>query len=119
MPINVSEALDTDTAEVITVIRDGGAGNYDDGVYVKGGTTTFKTLASVQQPTPRQLETLPEGERDKNPRMFISKKPLKTTSDRDGTIADIVIYKGDRFKLIDSGDWSAYGHTIAFGVREQ
>jgi len=119
MVINVSEALDTDTAEIITVERDNGTGEYIDGLYVKGGKTTFKTLASVQQPTPRQLETLPEGDRDKNTRLFISKKPLRTTSDRDGFIADVVIHKGQRFKLIDTGDWSSYGHTKAFGVREQ
>lgn len=119
MVINVSEALDSDTAEIITVIRDSGAGSYIDGLYVKGETTTFKTFASVQQPTPRQLEMLPEGERDKNPLLFISKKPLRTTSDRDNVIADIVLYKGNRFKIVSVGDWSSYGHTMGFGVREQ
>ncbi len=119
MVINVSAALDKDTAEIITVQRDSGTGEFIEGLYVKGATTTFKTFASVQQPTPQQLETLPEGERDKNPRLFISKKPLKTVSDRDNTIADIVIYKGERFKIIQLGDWSSYGHTMAYGVRDQ
>lgn len=119
MVINVSEAINTDTAEIITVERDGGTGDFVDGLFVKGGITTFKTLASVQQPTPKQLQILPEGERDKNPRLFISRKPLRTTSDRDGTIADIVIYKGIRFKIIMPADWESYGHTMAFGVRIQ
>ncbi len=118
MPINVSEALDMDTAEIMTVERTS-IGSYVDGLYVKGSTSTFKTLASSQQPTPRQIETLPEGERDKNPRLFISKKPLRTLSDRDGTPADIVIYKSVRYKIIMLGDWSSYGHTYAFGVRDQ
>lgn len=75
MPINVSEALDSDTAERIIVERDTGTGVYVDGIYVNAPIRTFKTLASVQQPTPKQLETLPQGERDKNPMLFISKKP--------------------------------------------
>ena len=119
MVINVSAALDSDTAEIITVERDGGEGGYVDGLYVKGATTTFKTFASVQQPTPRQLEMLREGERDKNPLLFISKKLLRTTSDRDNIIADIVLYKGNRYKIVSLGDWSSYGHTMGFGVREQ
>ena len=118
MPINVSEALDSDTAERITVTRTV-PGAYVDGVYVKGSTSTFKTLASVQQPTLQQLQILPEGERDKNPRLFISKKPLRGTSDRDGIIADVILFKGMNFKIIDLGDWSSYGHTMAFGVRVQ
>lgn len=119
MPINVSEALDTDTAEIITVTRDDGDSDFVDGLFVKGGVTIFKTLASVQQPTPKDLQILPEGERDKNPRMFISKKPLRTTNDKDGTIADIVTFKGVNFKIIMVADWESYGHTIAFGVRDQ
>ena len=118
MPINVSEALDMDTAEIILIERTR-EGEYVDGIYVKGTPLNFKALASVQQPTPKQLEILPEGERDSDAKLFISNKPLRTTSDRDGTIADIVIYKGDRYKLIRAGDWSSYGHTQAFGVRDQ
>ncbi len=118
MPINVSEAIDFDTAERITVER-AAIGGYVDGIYVKGVPTTFKALASVQQPTPKQLEMLKEGERDKNPRLFISNKPLRTTSDRDETIADIVIYKSKRYKIVALGDWSSFGHTMGFGVRDQ
>lgn len=118
MPINVSEAIDSDTAEKITVERSTGD-DFVDGLFVKGTTTTFNTLASVQQPTPKQLEILPEGERSKNPRLFISKKALRTTNDKDQIIADIVIFKGQRFKIIATGNWESYGHTMAFGVRDQ
>ena len=118
MPVNVSEALDTDTAEIVTVERTSG-GAYVDGLYQKGTISTFKTICSVQQPSPDELQNLPEGERDKDVRKFISKKPLFTTKDRDGTIADTVLYKGFRYKLISSGDWNAYGHTTSFGARDQ
>lgn len=118
MPINVSEALDVDTSEIVTVERSSG-GSYVNGIYQKGATATFKTVCSVQQPSPDELQNLPEGERDKDIRKFISKKSVRTASDRDGLIADTIIYKGVRYKLISAGDWNAYGHTTSFGARDQ
>jgi len=117
MVINVSEALDTDTSQIVTVIRTA-AGSYVDGLYVKGSTSTFKTLASVQQPTPIQMEILPEGEKDKDVKLFICKKPVNTTNDEEGLIADILIYKGKHYKVVRSADWDDYGHTPAMGVRD-
>lgn len=117
MTINVSEALDVDTAEKIIVERR--TGGFVNGVYIKNAPTIFTALASVQQPTPQQLQILSEGERDSNPRLFICTKVLRTTNDKDGTIADIVIYKNIRYKIINIGDWSSYGHTMAFGVRDE
>lgn len=118
MPITVSEALDSDTAEIITVERTSGGG-YVDGIYQKGVVSTFKTICSVQQATPEELQNLPEGERNKDVRKFISKKAIRTASDRDGLIADVVLYKGFRFKIISAGDWDSYGHTTSFGARDQ
>lgn len=118
MTINVSAALDIDTSEIVTVERTSGGG-YVDGIYQKGIVSTFKTVCSVQQPTPEELQNLPEGERNKDVRKFISKKVVRTASDRDGLIADIILYKGFRFKIINAGDWDSYGHTTSFGARDQ
>ena len=117
MPINVSEALDSDTAEIVTVERRG-TGTWVDGKYIKGDATTFKTVCSVQQPTPEEIQNLPEGERGKDIRKFITKKPVRTTQDKDADIADRIYYKGIWYKLVDAGDWNAYGHTTAFGARD-
>ena len=117
MPINVSEAICSDTAEKITVVRTL-VGGYVGGIYVAGSTHTFKTLCSVQQPTPQQLQTLPEGERSVNNKLFISKKLLRTTQDKDNLIADVVIYKGIRYKITSPADWDSYGYTGAIGVRD-
>lgn len=118
MVINVSEALDTDTAKPTTVERTS-PGAYVDGIYQAGSTSTFKALISTQQPSPKQLEVLPEGERSKDVKLFISNKPLQTTDDKDQLLADVVISKGKRYKLIQAGDWNDYGHTTAMGVREE
>lgn len=116
MPINVSEAICADTAEIVTVIRYSG-GLYVDGVWIPGTMFTFKTLCSVQQPTPSQLQMMPEAERDKDIRLFISKKPIYTTRDRINGEADKISYKGSEYKLIDSADWDSYGHTTAMGAK--
>ncbi len=118
MPIDVSEAIDSDTAEKITVERSS-PGTYPDGLYAAGPTSTFKALASVQQPTPRDLQNLPEGERVKNPKMFICTKKLQTASEDDSTLADVLTFKGVRFKVIMLADWLSYGHNTAFAVKEQ
>ena len=118
MPINVSQGINSDTGQIIVVERIA-AGSYVDGLYVDGATSTFKTFASVQQPTPKELQKLKEGERDKDVRKFISKKILRTTQDRDNLPAHVVQYKGNRYKIVMAGDWDVYGHTTAFGVRVQ
>lgn len=118
MPINVSEALDSDTGVILTVKRTS-AGSYVDGIYVPGAESNFKSVISPQQPTPKQLLVLPEGQRDKDIMMFISKKPLRTLSDRDGTPADIVVFKGREYEIIQLADWETFGHTIGYGVRTQ
>jgi len=118
MPINVSEALDSDTGIILTVERTSGSG-YVDGLYVKGTTSLFKTIGSPQQPSPQDLQTLAEGERDKDIFKFITKKVIRTASDGTGTDADVVIFKGKRFKIIAVQDWDTFGHTISFGAKEQ
>jgi len=64
------------------------------------------------------MEVLPEGEKDKDTKLFISKKPILTTNDEAGLIADVVIYKSQRYKVVTSGDWDDYGHTMAMGVKD-
>jgi hypothetical protein len=115
MPINVSEAIDLDTGEIVTVTRTS-SGSYVDGLWVPGSTSTFKTLCSVQQPTPQELKVVPEGETNKDIRKFISKKPLRTTNDKTGEIADIVSYKGKQFRMMWEGDWNAFGHSTMLGA---
>lgn len=117
MTINVSEALDSDTCLVLTVERTA-SGSYVDGKYVPGATSTFKSLISPQQPTPKQLEVLPEGERDKDVMLFISKKKLRTIDDKNNILPDRVLFDGAKYKIIQLADWGTFGHYPAFGTRE-
>lgn len=117
MPINVSEALDSDTCIKVQVERTT-PGNYVDGIYVSGTTSIFNTLVSPQQPSPKQLEVLPEGERDKDVMLFISKRPLRTVDNDKGTPPDVVLFNNHRYKIIQLAEWSTFGHTPAYGVKD-
>jgi hypothetical protein len=118
MTIRVDEALDADTSEIVVVFRTS-PGAYVSGIYQPSIVDTFKTLCSVQQPTPEDLQILSMGERDKDIRKFICKKSVRTTDDKDGTIADVIRYKGKDYKVIQASDWDVYGYTRAFGARKQ
>lgn len=117
MPINVSEALDLETGEIVTFERSE-PGSYVDGIWVPGTTSTFKSICSVQQPSPQEVKVLPEGERNKDLRTFISKKPLRATDDDKGVSGDVALYKGKRFRMMKEGDWNAFGHSTMIGAAE-
>ncbi len=117
MAINVSEALDSDTCIKVQVERTT-PGSYVNGLYIPGTTSTFNTLVSPQQPTPKQLEVLPDGERDKDVMLFISKRSLRTVNDDDGTPPDIVLFDNKRYKIIQLANWATFGHTPAYGVKD-
>lgn len=117
MPINVSEALDSDTA-ILTVVERKGSGGYVDGVYVKALDSLLKVLISPQQPTPEEAMVLPEGERNKDMFKFICNKLLRPTIDKDNIQADRVKYDGNWYKIIRVEGWIVFGHCIAYGVRD-
>lgn len=116
MVIQVSEALDLDTSEIVSVERT--EGSFVDGIFIKDDPTTFIMFASVQQPSGSELNNLPEGERDKDVRKFISNKLVRTSQDSSNTLADVIIYNGDRFRIIKVEDWSVYGQTTSYGIHE-
>lgn len=116
MVIQVSEALDSDNAIMLTVDRQS-VGSFVDGIWVPGVTTVFKSLISVQQPDAKELQLLPEGERQKDIRKFISTKALKTADQKTQTPSDLVNYKGAQYKIIKVNDYDDYGYTRALGAR--
>lgn len=116
MTIDVSDAIDSDTAVSLEVKRTP-PGAYISGIYSKGVGTVFNTLISVQSPTPAEVKMLPEGERLKDIKKFISKAELFVDNDRNNTLADIITYRGFDYKLIKVSDYQFYGYSRAFGAR--
>ena len=114
MAINVSEALDSDTAVIIT-LSNTSSGGYVDGIYVQGGTALTKAIASVQQPTPKQMDFLEGGERTKDVKTFYLNKEVITS--KNGNTATKMIHRGKTYKTIHVGDWEDYGWFFAMGAR--
>lgn len=116
MPIQVTEALDFDTS-VIVQLEDSSGGKYIEGIYVPGIPAIRKALASVQQPSPEQLNFLEGGERTKDLKAFyLNKKVVASKGDK---IATVIIHRSKRYKVIFIGDWEDYGYFFAIGANEQ
>lgn len=118
MTINVSEALDSDTAQLATVVRYEPSQQVN-GIWQRPQTRSFKALMSLQQPSPKQLEILPENERTLDIRLFISNKRVRTSDEEEQVNADEIHLNGQKFKVIRSGDWNAFGHTTGLCVRKK
>ena len=118
MVINVAEALCSDTAKTITVERPG-LGSHVNGLWVPAEASKFKTLASVQFPTGKQLQDLPESQRTQETILVISIKEIRASQDQDGTSSDRVLYDGKRYKVILCRPWGCYGYTYSIAVRER
>ena len=112
MPINVSEALDSDTAVIATLFDR--AGSRVDGVWVDGAETSRKALTSFQQPSPKELQFLKDGERTKDLKaMYINKEVFSSTTSANATE---VLHRGKRYKIVFAGDWLDYGYMFAIGA---
>lgn len=117
MVINVGAALDSHTAVIVSVERET-PGGYVDGIWQPGVKTVFKCLASPQQPTPQDLLNLPEGQRQQNVYLFICNKLINVADEKTGASADIITFKGAKFKAIKVADWIIYGHNFVYAIRQ-
>ena len=117
MTIDVSIAIDPDTSELVSVIRST-AGAYVDGLYVAGVETLIPNVpVSIQSPTPAEVSQMPEAERNRDIKKFISQSELLIDDDRINQTGDNVVFRGFNYKLIKASDYSSYGYTRAFGAR--
>lgn len=115
MTIQVAEALDGDTASLVTLEDD--TGTYVDGIFTPSGApTTRRALASIQAPTPQQIEYLEGSERDANNvrSLFLNKEVFMP---RDGKMATIVRQGTNAYKVVHVGDWGLYGWFFAMGSK--
>ena len=116
MPLNVRDAIDTDTGERVRLKRKTD-GFYEKGIWKEGRPQYIKALASVQQPTKQQIELFTGLERDKDMKTFYVNKYVRGSSEFDDTEADIIMWKNREYRAMQVGEWESYGYNIALGVR--
>ncbi len=66
----------------------------------------------VQPATARELERLPEGERDKETLTIYTRQPLRVGSVADGTATDCVLYGGARYFVAAVETWPGYTRAL-------
>ena len=79
----------------------------DDGRYSRGDLEKeFDTDASVQPATGSQIKLLPEHRRSSQVNVVFSEEELFTSDEKSQKAADIFIYKGKYFEVMNVKDWS-------------
>jgi len=121
--INVSELItDPDFAQSFSVIRS--AGNWADGDFV-ATTETLSMTGSIQPMNSKEMEQWPEGDRLKGLCKVYTLEQLHTTSvdsttyGADGMLSDELSWQGQRWKILQSNDYSDFGYYKAIAVRKQ
>ena len=96
------------------------------GAFVKGGwkeisqdPPSFPMKGVVAPATDKELKKVPEADRVEGSMMFWSSEELYVTriGENQGT-SDVIVWKGERYRIIKIGQYSDYGFWSAMGVRE-
>ena len=72
----------------------------------------------VQPATPRELEVLPEAERDRETLVIYARQPLRVGDAADGTAADWILYRRARYSVSAVETWPGYTRALASRERK-
>ncbi len=112
MMLDVSALLDDTTfCTLFTVLRlTESVNDHGRAEYAEASTS----MTGVVQPaTARELERLPEGERDKETLTIYTRQPLRVGNLANGTAADCVQYNGARYTVAAVETWPGYTRALA------
>ena len=114
--INVSRLMvDPAFSTYYTVLRR--KAQWVNGRFIPGEPEILKYYGPVQPATQKELDQLPEGDRQKGTLKFFCKPPLKfhiTNENGEANVSDEIIYKDDRYKIFAVKDWTENGYIRAF-----
>ena len=68
---------------------------------------------AVQPATPRELERLPERDRDRETSTVYSREPLRVGQRPEGTAADVILWQGQRYEVASVEPWPGYVCALA------
>lgn len=116
--INVKELItDPDFAQNFSIERHSG-GTFVDGLY-SSNSTTFNVYGIVQPYQPKTVEYTQNGDQITGDIKIWLLQQIFTTRDEttDSGISDIIIYKGERYKVTYVKDWIYHGYWSAVAKR--
>ena len=117
MPFSIAEVPnDSAFAQSFQIVRSSG-GYWSMGKWVDS-KTTLNVWGSIQPPKTKDLEQVPEADRVTGMIMIHITQPIyETNVETSEGISDIVIWHGEKYRLIQVTEWYDYGYWKAFGVR--
>ena len=100
---------------LLTVRRKSG-GEYVNGVWVPGTVTEFTARYSVQPTSPDDMQSLPEGRRERRAYTLFGNKPLLSVGSEN---PDLVSVDGEWYEVSDVQEWrnTLIPHTRAIVTR--
>jgi len=115
--INVADIInDPDLAQKYIVYRN--TGTWDAGRF-ETSEKTLHFLGVITVPSSKEILQLPEGDRVIGIMCFFSNKEIFTTRQNTSTAgtSDQILWKTNRYRIIQVSPLSDYGYYKAFGVR--
>jgi hypothetical protein len=119
--ISVGELMsDPDFSDSYTVIRT--KAGWDGGRLRILSVDKLRFHGPVQPASPKELEQLPEGDRQKDIMKFFCRPPsrIRVTMDAQSggegeSVSDMIEFRGMLYKVLQVADWSLNGFFRAFG----
>lgn len=114
--INVSEVvLDDDFVQPFTVFRSSGQQGPDGWINTEAQLTLHGVVSVARA---RDLQMVPEGDRVGGAMVFHSTLPIYTTRvNPDQGISDVILWRGERYKVSTLLPYVDYGYYSAVAVR--
>ena len=114
--INVSDiVIDPDLASAFTIERT--TGQFAIGGWAKNTPTFIESTGDVRNTSGKELEMIPEADRPKNALTVRTLSPLYVTSEQNYMTSDIIIFHGERHRIITVKDYDEQGYWYAVAVR--
>ncbi len=109
--INVARVVTSPMLAQTVQVQRTGKGLWVNGVYTPGEAETLSFKGIVTQASSRDMEQVPEGDRQKGTIRVLSTVPLYITGETGSNLSDIVVYKSERYKVqsvTHDGDYGFY-----------
>ncbi len=91
-------------------------GGFIDGIWQRGEDTTISIRASLQPLSDRAYAALPQGVKDReNLAIFTRTALVGSATEKE---ADIVLYRGDRWRVISAREWREHGYFEGIITKE-
>jgi hypothetical protein len=119
MLFSIAEIVnDLDFAQTFAIIRS------QDGAFVKGvwvdQTVNINSYGVIQPATSKDIEMLPEGDRNSETFMFHSSSPMyETHSDTvQSGLSDLLVWRGNKYRIMKVTEFQDFGYWQALAVRK-